>query len=121
VPRTVCGEVLGHRARRLAPGCMFGSSPLQIHLSPLHKVLDLDGQCAIGGAGGVVVCWDWLSVGAGDELTHRLGGFGGVCAPHGVSTRFDNAHVLKNDDREAAEQAAAFLLGSAWDDRSQDR
>jgi hypothetical protein len=31
------------------------------------------------------------------------------------------AHVLKNDDREATEQAAAFLLGSAWDDRSQDR
>ncbi|MDT5079777.1 MAG: hypothetical protein QOJ80_4414 [Mycobacterium sp.] len=31
------------------------------------------------------------------------------------------AHVLKDDDREAAEQAAAFLLGSAWDDRSQDR
>ncbi|MDT5400459.1 MAG: hypothetical protein QOK33_3690, partial [Mycobacterium sp.] len=31
------------------------------------------------------------------------------------------AHVLKNDDREAAEQAASFLLGSAWDDRSQDR
>jgi integrase len=31
------------------------------------------------------------------------------------------AHVLKNDDREAAEQAAAFLLDSAWDDGSQDR
>jgi integrase len=31
------------------------------------------------------------------------------------------AHVLKNDDREAAEQAAAFLLGSAWDGDSQDR
>jgi hypothetical protein len=30
------------------------------------------------------------------------------------------AHVLKNDDREAAEQAAAFLLGPAWDG-SQDR
>jgi hypothetical protein len=30
------------------------------------------------------------------------------------------AHVLKNDDREAAEQAASFLLGSAWDDGSQD-
>jgi hypothetical protein len=29
------------------------------------------------------------------------------------------AHVLKNDDREAAEQAAAFLLGSVWDERSQ--
>jgi integrase len=29
------------------------------------------------------------------------------------------AHVLKNDDREAAEQAATFLLGSAWDERSQ--
>jgi hypothetical protein len=29
--------------------------------------------------------------------------------------------VLKNDDREATEQAAAFLLGTAWDDRSQDR
>ncbi|MCW2687385.1 MAG: hypothetical protein QOH69_277 [Actinomycetota bacterium] len=31
------------------------------------------------------------------------------------------AHVLKNDDREAAEQAASFLLGSAWDGDSQDR
>jgi hypothetical protein len=31
------------------------------------------------------------------------------------------AHVLKNDDHEAAEQAASFLLGSAWDDRAQDR
>jgi integrase len=30
------------------------------------------------------------------------------------------AHALKNDDREAAEQAAAFLLGSAWGDGSQD-
>lgn len=26
------------------------------------------------------------------------------------------AHVLGNDDREAAEQAAEFLLGDAWDD-----
>ena len=25
------------------------------------------------------------------------------------------AHVLANDDREAAEQAASFLLGDAWD------
>ena len=25
------------------------------------------------------------------------------------------AHVLGNDDREAAEQAASFLLGDAWD------
>lgn len=25
------------------------------------------------------------------------------------------ARVLGNDDREAAEQAAAFLLGDAWD------
>jgi hypothetical protein len=25
------------------------------------------------------------------------------------------AHVLGNDDREAAEQAAEFLLGDAWD------
>ena len=25
------------------------------------------------------------------------------------------AHVLKNDDREAAEQAASFLLGASWD------
>ena len=24
------------------------------------------------------------------------------------------AHVLGNDDRDAAEQAAAFLLGDAW-------
>ncbi len=30
------------------------------------------------------------------------------------------AHVLENDDREAAEQAAEFLLGDAWgsDDES---
>jgi len=26
------------------------------------------------------------------------------------------AHVLGNDDREAAEQAAEFLLGDAWQD-----
>jgi hypothetical protein len=25
------------------------------------------------------------------------------------------AHVLGNDDREAAEQAATFLLGNAWE------
>ena len=25
------------------------------------------------------------------------------------------AHVLENDDREAAEQAASFLLGDAWE------
>ena len=25
------------------------------------------------------------------------------------------AHVLGNDDREAAEQAASFLLGNTWD------
>ncbi len=25
------------------------------------------------------------------------------------------AHVLRNDDREAAEQAAAFLIGNGWD------
>ena len=25
------------------------------------------------------------------------------------------AHVLGNDDREAAEQAAAFLIGDGWD------
>lgn len=25
------------------------------------------------------------------------------------------AHVLRNDDREAAEKAASFLLGNAWD------
>lgn len=25
------------------------------------------------------------------------------------------AHVLENDDREAAEQAASFLLGDSWD------
>jgi hypothetical protein len=33
------------------------------------------------------------------------------------------AHVLGNDDREAAEQAANFLLGDAWesaDEHSQD-
>jgi hypothetical protein len=31
------------------------------------------------------------------------------------------AHVMKNDDREAAEQAASFLVGSAWVGDSQDR
>jgi hypothetical protein len=25
------------------------------------------------------------------------------------------AHVLRNDDRDAAEQAAAFLIGKVWD------
>jgi hypothetical protein len=30
------------------------------------------------------------------------------------------AHALKNDDREAAEQAASLLLGSAWGGDSQD-
>ena len=25
------------------------------------------------------------------------------------------AHVLRNDDRDAAEQAAAFLIGNGWD------
>jgi hypothetical protein len=25
------------------------------------------------------------------------------------------AHVVKNDDRDAAEQAAAFLIGDGWD------
>jgi hypothetical protein len=26
-----------------------------------------------------------------------------------------SAHVLKNDDRAAAEQAASFLMGHCWD------
>jgi integrase len=30
------------------------------------------------------------------------------------------AHVLKNDDREAAEQAASFLIGNGWDLESND-
>jgi hypothetical protein len=29
------------------------------------------------------------------------------------------AHVLKNDDREAAEQAASFLVGRSWDPTSE--
>jgi hypothetical protein len=28
------------------------------------------------------------------------------------------AHVLKNDDRDAAEQAASFLIGAGWDPES---
>lgn len=28
------------------------------------------------------------------------------------------AHVLKNDDRAAAEQAASFLIGAGWDPES---
>ena len=31
-----------------------------------------------------------------------------------------NAHVLKNDDREAAEQAASFLIGDGWEAESDD-
>ncbi len=30
------------------------------------------------------------------------------------------AHVLGNDDREEAEQAASFLLGDAWEPDSDD-
>jgi hypothetical protein len=30
------------------------------------------------------------------------------------------AHVLKNDDRQAAEQAASYRLGSVWDDDPKD-
>jgi len=30
------------------------------------------------------------------------------------------AHVLKNDDRDAAERAATSLLGSAWDEPRQE-
>jgi integrase len=30
------------------------------------------------------------------------------------------AHVLGNDDREAAEQAASFLLGDAWESGDED-
>ena len=30
-------------------------------------------------------------------------------------------HVLKNDDRDAAEQAASFLLGMGWIPASDDR
>jgi integrase len=31
------------------------------------------------------------------------------------------AHVLKNDDRHAAEQAASFLIGAGWDPESDDK
>jgi hypothetical protein len=31
------------------------------------------------------------------------------------------AHVLKNDDRDAAEQAASFLLGAGWDPESDEK
>ena len=31
------------------------------------------------------------------------------------------AHVLKNDDRDAAEQAASFLLGASWDSDDEQR
>ena len=30
------------------------------------------------------------------------------------------AHVLKNDDRDAAEQAASFLISDGWDSESDD-
>ena len=30
------------------------------------------------------------------------------------------AHVLKNDDRDAAKQAASFLVGDGWDSESDD-
>jgi hypothetical protein len=30
------------------------------------------------------------------------------------------AHVLTNDDREAAEQAATFLIGNAWETYDED-
>jgi hypothetical protein len=30
------------------------------------------------------------------------------------------AHVLTNDDREGAEQAASFLIGSAWEPENDD-
>ena len=31
------------------------------------------------------------------------------------------AHVLKNDDRDAAEQAASFRIGAGWDPESDDK
>ena len=31
------------------------------------------------------------------------------------------AHVLKNDDRDAAEQAASFPIGGGWDPESDDK
>jgi integrase len=31
------------------------------------------------------------------------------------------AHVLKNDDRHAAEQAASFVIGAGWDPESDDK
>jgi integrase len=53
----------------------------------------------------------------------------GVC-PKVVSERIGHAnvgfflktyaHVLKNDDRDAAEQAASFLIGDGWDSESDD-
>jgi hypothetical protein len=30
------------------------------------------------------------------------------------------AHVLKNNDRDAAEQAASFLIGDGWESESDD-
>jgi hypothetical protein len=30
------------------------------------------------------------------------------------------AHVLKNDDRAAAEQAASYLIGAGWDTQEAD-
>ena len=37
------------------------------------------------------------------------------------SFAFGPAHVLKNDDRHAAEQAASFLIGAGWDPESHDK
>jgi hypothetical protein len=31
------------------------------------------------------------------------------------------AHVVRSDDREAAEQAAVFLIGDGWDPSEHDR
>jgi hypothetical protein len=31
------------------------------------------------------------------------------------------AHVITNDDREAAEQAASFLIGDGWDPEPDDK
>jgi hypothetical protein len=54
-----------------------------------------------------------------------------TCCPKVVSERIGHAnvgffletyaHVLKNDDRDAAEQAASFLIGAGWDPESDDK
>lgn len=59
------------------------------------------------------------------RFSHATGALRAGVSPKVVSERIGHAnvgffletyaHVLGNDDREAAEQAAEFLLGEAWD------